>query len=327
MSKPEFPHGVSVRPAGLEDAAEMAALFNAIAEAEDTPERLSLESMQHELTAYFSPLDERTRVVRDSDSSVIAYATSYLRPAEASELRAHVHVFVGMDHRDRGLYEPLMDWGIDTATGMLRAADAERRFVCAWLYKKQEHLAERWAALGFEPVRHWWEMERPLSVPLTDAPASGFRLVPMDEDHDESVRLVHNAAFADHWGSVPMDEESFRKNFSGSPAFRRQFSYVAVSDGEVVGYATGEEYPEDSEAAGRREVWIGALGVLQSHRKRGIASALLTASMKAMKDDGVDVAMIGVDSDSPSGAQHLYTAVGFETSITSTTWQLEVDPG
>ena len=95
--------------------------------------------------------------------------------------------------------------------------------------------------------------------------------------------------------------------------------------GEVVGYSSCEEYPEDSEAAGRREVWIGSLGVLREWRKRGIASALLAANMAAMRADGVEAAMIGVDSDSPSGAQHLYSSVGFETSITATTWQLEVE--
>ena len=51
------------------------------------------------------------------------------------------------------------------------------------------------------------------------------------------------------------------------------------------------------------------------------------AMMAAMT--GVDVlfheaAMIGVDSSSPSGAQHLYQAVGFRTKTTGTTWQKEM---
>ena len=53
MTKAEFPQDVSVRPARVEDAAELAEVFNSIGEAEDTPERLSVESMEHELTTYF----------------------------------------------------------------------------------------------------------------------------------------------------------------------------------------------------------------------------------------------------------------------------------
>ena len=51
----------------------------------------------------------------------------------------------------------------------------------------------------------------------------------------------------------------------------------------------------------------------------------MTESMKAMKDAGAEMAMIGVDSDSPSGAQHLYQSLGFVTKTTGVTWQLEID--
>jgi hypothetical protein len=47
--------------------------------------------------------------------------------------------------------------------------------------------------------------------------------------------------------------------------------------------------------------------------------------MVSMRRAGAAAAMIGVDSSSPSGAQHLYQSVGFATKTTGTTWQLEVD--
>ena len=139
-----------------------------------------------------------------------------------------------------------------------------------------------------------------------------------------AVRAVHNAAFADHWGSVPMSDEAWKNMMLDSPNFRPDLSYVAIAGGQIVGYAFNEAYEEDWESAGRSEAWIGALGVLGEWRKRGIATALLNRSMEAMRQSGIDAAMIGVDSSSPSGAQHLYQSVGFRTKNTGTTWQREI---
>ncbi len=316
--------GISWSPAAVSDAGELSRLFNAIAEAEDTPERLSPASMEHELSAYFDPLDKRTLVARSADE-VVGYATVYIRAAEAEEMRSYVNDYVAMDWRERGLVDPMTDWAIAAASDALGGVTAGKRYVCAWLYKKLEDAAAPFAKRGFEPVRHWWEMDCSLNEPVSPRPEEGFEIVQWGEAHDEPARLVYNAAFADHWGSTPMDQENWAKQLIASPNFRRHMSFVAVAGGELVGYSACEDYPEDWEAAGRREAWIGGLGVVREWRKRGIASALLSRSMNAMRVAGAEAAMIGVDSDSPSGAQHLYQSLGFGTKTTGITWQLELD--
>ena len=322
---PPLDIGICWSPAAVADAAELSRLFNAIAEAEGTPERMSQASMEHELSTYFDPLEERTIVARNSDEDIVGYATAYARPAEAEEIRASVNVYVAMDWRDRGLEEALAEWSIGAASDALDDAPAVRRYVCTWLYKKQEEAAARFAKRGFAPVRHWWEMECSLVDPVEPRPATEIQIVQWGELHDEPARLVYNEAFADHWGSTPMDEEIWAKQVISSPNFQRSMSFVALAEGSVVGYSACEEYPEDWEASGQRDAWVAGLGVVREWRKRGIATALLTRSMSAMRAGGAEAAMIGVDSDSPSGAQHLYSSVGFVTKTTGTTWQLELD--
>ncbi len=319
-----LPDGFTARPATLGDAAELAALFNRVAEADGLPERLSVESMEHELSAYYDPVAEKTAVVL-REASIVGYATAYSRRAEAAELRAYVNFYVSPEWRKHELEGPLLEWGVTTGTALLRKMPAERRFVCSWLMKKQKDTSARFAARGFTAVRHWWEMERSLAEPSASQPTDGFEIELWDDRHSEPARLVYNAAFADHWGSTPMDSESWKKHILDSPNFRPGLSLVAVAGNDVVGYLTCEEYPEDAEASGRREAWMAGLGVLRDWRKRGIATALLARCIDEMHADGVEYAMIGVDSDSPSGAQHLYASVGFSTKSTGTTWQLEVD--
>lgn len=327
MNVPDFPPDLDVTsmPAAVADAAELSRLFNSIGEAEDLPERLSPESMEHELSTYFDPLEERTLVVRDDTGTIVAYATAYSRDAEAEEIRAYVNVYVAPSWTGRGLEDPMTDWAVATGTSVLDGAASPKKYVCAWFYEKQKETATRYAARGFEAVRYWWEMDCPLTDEITPRPEEGFSVVSWADEHHEPSRLAHNSAFADHWGSTPMDEEHWRKQLVDSPNFRKGRSFVAVGDGAVVGYAWCEEYPEDWEAAGHSEAWIGGLGVVRDWRKRGVATALLARTMTAMREAGIEVAKIGVDSDSPSGAQHLYGSLGFVTAITGVTWQLETD--
>lgn len=325
MNLPKSSSGVAIgwAPATADDAAALSGLFNTVAESDDTPERLSPETMAHELQSAFAPLDERTVVAR-VDGSVVAYGTVYHRDADAADLRTYIAAYVAPSHRNRGIEDAILDWATAAARGVLSNASAPRTYICSWLYKQQQDAAARLADRGFAPVRHWWEMERILDTAASVAMPVDVEIVPWADHHSGPVRVVANAAFADHWGSTPMDKGDWQKRMLDSPGFRQDLSFVALHGDQIVGYAYNEVYEEDWEAAGRSEGWIGALGVLREWRKKGIATALLAASMNAMRGAGLDAAMIGVDSSSPSGAQHLYQSVGFSTTSTGTTWQLEL---
>ena len=325
MDTPQTPPnlGISWRPIDLNDAPQLSELFNAVADVDRTPERVSPVTMAHDLTAW-EPLASRSIVAETAEGTIAGYGGVYLREADSDELRVYVSSYVHPGQRHLGIEEPLVDWTIGTAERVLTETTAAKRHVCVWLYKQLEDRARMYQRRGFAAVRHWWEMERLLSEDVPSTPREGFSIVPWDEEHSYPIRLVHNAAFSDHWGSVPMTEATWRKRMLESPGFRPDLSFVAVADGELIGYAYNEVYEEDWEAAGRSEAWIGALGVLSERRKGGVATALLSSSMQAMQRVGLAAAMIGVDSSSPSGAQHLYQSVGFRTTATGTTWQREM---
>lgn len=315
--------GISWRPIQTSDAARLSELFNAVAEVDNTPERIGPETMAHDLTAW-EPLEARSIVAEMTNGTFAGYGGVYFREADTEELRVYVSSYVHPSHRHRGIEEPLVDWTIAVGESVLAETTATKRYVCAWLYKKLEDRARMYERRGFTAVRHWWEMERPLSEDVPASPEAGFSIFPWEDAHSAPVRLVHNAAFSDHWGSVPMNEDTWRKRMLKSPGFRPDLSFVAVADDELIGYAYNEVYEEDWETAGRSEAWIGALGVLRKWRRKGVATALLSRSMEAMQHAGLEAAKIGVDSSSPTGAHHLYEAVGFRTTITGSTWQREV---
>ncbi len=173
------------------------------------------------------------------------------------------------------------------------------------------------------PIRYFDNMTRSFSSPLPEIVTDGFRIEPWDESRSEEVRLVCVEAFRDHWGSAGIDEAGWRSWLSAEGT-RLELSRIAVDDGTVIGYTVNAHHQGDSQATGRHEAWVDSLGTLRPHRGRGVASALLAASMHAMRDAGFESIGLDVDSDNPTGAHSLYARLGFEVTFQSTMWEKQV---
>src|SRR5699024_2959503 len=155
-------------------------------------------------------------------------------------------------------------------------------------------------AAGMRPVRWFITMRRPLET-LPPEPVGlpdELRLVTWSDDLSEPVRLAHNEVFADHWGSEPLDTETWESMMLRSETFRPGMSFVALDQrNEVVGYAANAEHPQEWEEQGFSEGHTNGLGVRRGWRGRGVASTLLDASARAFREAGHHYAGLYVDSD------------------------------
>jgi ribosomal protein S18 acetylase RimI-like enzyme len=71
--------------------------------------------------------------------------------------------------------------------------------------------------------------------------------------------------------------------------------------------------------------WVGELGVLRSHRGRGIATALMGASFAAFARRGLPRVRLNVDSDNLTGAVSLYERVGMRVESSYDLWELRFE--
>ncbi|APX00624.1 GNAT family N-acetyltransferase [Arthrobacter sp. QXT-31] len=191
-----------------------------------------------------------------------------------------------------------------------------------FIEQKQQHQCALLEESGYEVVRYYNEMHRPLSAPLPEAPlADGLEFVRMEPGLSESLRLAHNQVFADHWGSEPRDEESWGFVVN-DPLARPDLSAVVreSSTGEVVGYQLASHDPETAVTRGFTEGYTDLLGVRREFRGRGIAQALLADAMRRFAAAGMDLASLDVDSDNPTGAMALYRKMGYAPVNTSLAW-------
>jgi mycothiol synthase len=316
---------IDLRPVTLDQLDELCALANRAEQFEGIPRVFMVDELRQDLEGPHVDVavDARAAYV---DDELAGWTWIWNPPSEVSQERAYVFGEVDPAHRRQGVGRALLTWGMARAEERLRSRDHDLpRYVRVDAYDFLEANHRLYARMGFEPVRWFEELGRSLEpLPPVVVP-DGVELVPWSLDRNEEYRLVHNEAFADHWGSTPMEPSDWEDATVGHGA-RPDVSFVAVeeSTGRAIAICLNHAYPEDDELTGRREAWIDSLATLRGWRGRGVASALIARSLEAFAAEGFTHAMLGVDSDNPTGAARLYQSLGFERERRSITHQIEI---
>lgn len=320
------------RPAAVSDVPAWAALIARTA-AIETPVWYEREADLHQhVASHKNPVATHTVLGFDGDGVVRAYARISKNPDGD---KAHGFGCVDPAWQRHGIGRALLGW-LEQRTrerfaedsGMVPAevsAGNEARPVPRLRIGTEQQHAHQARLLetgGYTVVRYFNEMHRSLDQPLPPAALSaGLVLAALVPELHEQVRLAHNAAFLDHWGSEPRDEEAWSFTVN-NPQARPDLSAVVLDSatGEVAGYQLASHDPDIAVQRGFREGYTELLGVRREYRGRGIARALLADAMRRFTAAGMDVASLDVDSENPTGALALYTKLGYRAVNRSMAW-------
>jgi mycothiol synthase len=324
------PSGLTWRPICDDVLDRLLALVTAVGVADDVDERHTLEDLADELGVPWLDPERDTLLAVDAGGTALAWGVTQLRPGDESLLRATGWGGVHPAARRRGIGRALLFRQESRGRELVarrrqeRGTDVPARF-SIYVDERVLGAAGLAASQGLARVRWSIVMRRDLragspTVPAPELPA-GLRLVGWSAALDEAIRLAHNEAFTDHWGSQPWTADAWAQWESGHRNFRGDWSFaVLTATGEVAGYALSAAYDQDWAAKGHTEGWTGKLGVRRPWRGRGLATALLAASMRAFAADGMHYAGLDVDADNLTGAVALYAGLGYQVTRRSATW-------
>lgn len=318
--------GLEWRAPTRADLPAWAEALAAVERVDRTGEVLGEEDLidQFELS-HFNPATD-ARLALDRDGIVVAYGTVEHVPNPRQD-RVLLEGAVRPDWRGRGVGTALIGWQVERGlvVGAGRGTNAP-----GWLEltaeQEDEHRSALFAEQGFHPLRYSLEMRRPLceELPAPVVPA-GLRIVPFDFRLDDTVRAVRNETFADHWGSTVIDKETWGTWVTGNRDFRADVSFIGLERDDVVGYAINALHPDDWPGLGFTEGWTHHLGVRTAWRGRGVATALLGATLIAFSREGLDFAALDVDAENPTGALALYEGAGYERDRCQVAWARDLD--
>ena len=163
------------------------------------------------------------------------------------------------------------------------------------------------AAAGYGHVRTNWDMARPIDEAAAERPPppTGVSIRRFEPGRDERTWWkVTESAFSDHFGFAPAPYESWAGEWYGTEDWNPSRVLLAEVDGEVVG--------ELAWVDARPDGYIASLGVLASHRRLGIGSALLREAFADIAEQGFARVSLTVDTGNATGAVGLYRGVGLE---------------
>jgi len=182
--------------------------------------------------------------------------------------------------------------------------------------------------IGLRPIRHAWTMERSLDLPIAEPiEVEGVSMRTYRRPDDNTTMMhAYNNSFIDHFEFHAFTQEMMDYR-TGRPEVRPDLSWVAeieAEPGALAGFCICEINEQENGRSGNKEGWIAELGTVRGWRGIGLGRSLLLRGLRSLKEAGVDTALLGVDSESLTGANSLYESVGFTIKSHQTLYKCEL---
>jgi len=301
---PTVPEGYTARPLSYADAQDVTDLIAACERADVGKVEIVIEDVEGD---WSRPSFEPSR----DGVLVLAVDGTAVAGAEVSKAsRADVSVHPG--HRGRGLGTALLAWTIEQA----RAAGGTTLGQTVLDTKTDARsLFERH---GLRPRYTSWILETQVTAdhPAPRLPAGvEIRAASVDDTERRAAWQVIEDSFA-HWpGRTPGTYDDWAAAITGRKGFEPWQLAIALAGSEVVGTEVLLVYPE---AGG----WVQQIAVRADHRGRGIGAGLLDHAFGTFAARGESV--VGLNTDSRTGALGLYEKVGMRVVRSYTNWALDL---
>lgn len=324
----EFPEPSFRRFAGKSDYPKMAALIQEAAKADETGYWTTAEDIERDYQHLDNCNPETDMLmVEDAQGSLVAYTrVGWQEDSEGQQ----VFVFplnIHPAYRNVELYRRLLQW-IEKRAQEIAAVTTHdgRRIIRAMLrnIEKEAVLKSAMEAESYQPARYMNRMRRDLSEPI-EIPAlpDGLEIRPVPEIHYRALAAAIDEAFRDHWGHTPVSEENYLQ-WTSSPLFKPALWQVAWEGDEIAAGILNFVDTEANKEFNVQRGWTDPIFTRRPWRKRGLARALLMRSLQMFKEMGMSEAMLGVDTQNPSGAFRLYEGCGFQSVMYSVVFEKEL---
>jgi GNAT superfamily N-acetyltransferase len=236
------------------------------------------------------------------------------------------------DYRLHGAVEPAFRRrGIGSA--LLREGERQIRELAAqhqtsnprsfgsWSGESQPGNMALLASAGFTTARWFFEMTRPNLDDIPEVPLpDGLAIRPITEDMAKQVWDADVEAFRDHWGGFDHSDEHLAR-WLADPTTDLALWLVAFDGDEIAGGIINAFDPQENEALGLQRGWLASVFTRRPWRKQGLATALISRSLSALREKGLTSAALGVVADNPSGALGVDERQGIQVSYRSTAWR------
>jgi mycothiol synthase len=280
----------------------------------------------------FSYPERQVILAVGSSGAILGYARAVCFDDAAGDERLYqMRALVHPGMQGQGLEQALAARMMDNIRANERDPGLQPRGKVSLLALSSEKAVPEQALLeeiGLRPVRHAWTMQRALDLPIAEpAEVEGVSARTYRRPEDNAAVLqAYNNSFIDHFEFHALTQEMIDYQI-GRPEARPDLSWVAeieVEPGKLAGFCVCDINEQENAHSGNKEGWIAELGTVRGWRGIGLGRSLLLRGMRSLKEAGMNTALLGVDSESLTGANRLYESVGFTIRHHHTLYKCEL---
>jgi mycothiol synthase len=314
------------RPDGSQaDYAAMAAVIQAANRIDEDPWLPTPTNLREDLEGSLALDLARDVLVAEIDGSMVAVATAERR-LRGGNGTYEVFGYLVPEQRRRGIgramlranLQRVVEHGIETGDDFPLSVHG---------HASEQQVGHRalLEAAGFTVDRWFFFMRRTTLDDIPDAPLpDGLDVRPVRPADHRAIFDAEFEAFRDHWQPHDYDEAEF------ATLFRREDLdtdlWVVAWDGmEIAGVVQTWIWAEQNRQLGLRRGWLEEISVRRPWRRRGVARAITAEALRRLRGAGMTEAMLGVDSENPTGALGLYEGLGFEVAQRFSAYMRSVD--
>lgn len=293
------------------DYEAIAHLINFCKTVDNLEDFISAEELEHEFNSPDFDIEQDLRLWENDQGQLCAVAQCWI-PDREEAVDAHLWFSILPNWRGLGLESDIFTWGETRLQAVSALRSLPGRLRCGARSDQVTRLALL-EQQGMIPDREFYRMARSLmeEIPEPQFP-DGFTVRPLQGDVEvEAWVELFNQSFIDHWNFIPLTV-SDRQHWMKDSSYQPDLDLVAVApDGTLAAFCYNLIHGHENEKLGRLEGWIADLGTRRGFRRLGLGRAMLLSGLHTLKAKGMDTAVLGVDSQNPSGALKLYQSVGF----------------
>ncbi len=298
---------------GRSDLKNIVRVWNGCREVDGSESPLTIEELEREFEHLTSCNLKKDILLVEKDNELIGCSMLWWEDDSEGKRLFRYYAKIVPEFRGTGLTTSVVRWVEERGKEIAKEnpVDKEKKFYIV-IDQKEEDLRRVLESENYRLYRYGLKMKRPdlENVPNCSLP-DGIEIRAVEEEHLEKIRKAWNSVCRDLRSQVPISKEDWEQ-WKKDGSFDPSLWSICWKDDEVVGTCIGFIDKNENRANVVERGHTEFISTKKDWRGKGIAKALLVDVLKKLKEAGMEEAVLGVDSENPSGAVHLYRKMGFE---------------
>ncbi len=310
---------------GESDYPDIAVTDNASREVDGAEWVLTVDDIIREYAHLVNSDPLRDMIIAEIDGEMVGFSRSEWLLETSGLYRYWFPLYLIPKWRGRGIRRAMLRWMEERLRQVAaeHPAEAHKKF-STWASSKAESLAALLEDEGYQPVRYFNMMTRPLDRNLLDFPMpAGLEMRPVEPEQYRLIWEASEEAFHDHWGFSPSEEAHYQEWLEDPVFFKPALWQIAwdIERNEIAGQVRTFIDELENEKYNRQRGYTEFISVRRPYRRRGLARALIAESLRVLKARGMVESALMVDTENLTGATRIYEDCGFTVKSRSTSYR------